>query len=464
MFRAAAGRRKDEGHGWLRGATPPPSWLRWPAPVLLVVICVVQLATPESVDLTFLLAAVPPLAGLSYGPGATALYGASVVLLLALPDFGLGHPGQSDLLTVAFVALLSVVISWVRVRRDAQLVTVRTVAEAAQFAVLPPLAERVGRVRCAGLYRAAQHETLVGGDLFDVRKGPRSVVAVVGDVQGHGLAAVGTVAALIGAFREAVLDSADLAGVAERLDRRLVVDAAEEEHAELFATAVLLEFPDDSDVVHVISCGHPPPFLLCGRDISELSVSAGPPLGLGIAGLAPPAPLTVRLHPGDLLLALSDGVLEARDASGTFYPLADRLAALIKADGAVLDAPAELTRRIWDDVVRFAGSIRDDATMLVLAPQAEPGAEVDHSVHEEVSVHEVVSERGAVSGREVVSERGAVSGREVVSEREAVSGREVVSEREADSEREAESEREAVSAREAESDSECEAPSAHERP
>ncbi|MFE0107253.1 PP2C family protein-serine/threonine phosphatase [Streptomyces sp. NPDC059009] len=436
MFRAAAGRRKDEGHGWLRGATPPPSWLRWPAPLLLVVICVVQLATPESVDLTFLLAAVPPLAGLSYGPGATALYGASVVLLLALPDFGLGHPGQSDLLTVAFVALLSVVISWVRVRRDAQLVTVRTVAEAAQFAVLPPLAARVGRVRCAGLYRAAQHETLVGGDLFDVRKGPRSVVAVVGDVQGHGLAAVGTVAALIGAFREAVLDSADLAGVAERLDRRLVVDAAEEEHAELFATAVLLEFPDDSDVVHVISCGHPPPLLLCGRDISELSVFAGPPLGLGIAGLAPPEPRTVRLHPGDLLLALSDGVLEARDASGTFYPLADRLAALIKADGAVLDAPAELTRRIWEDVVRFAGSIRDDATMLVLAPEVEPGAEVDHAAHEAGSVQEghAVQEAGSVQEGHAVQEADSTQ--------EGHPAHEVHSAHEADSEREAPSARE----------------------
>ncbi|QEU94845.1 serine/threonine-protein phosphatase [Streptomyces kanamyceticus] len=370
MIRAAARRRDAEQRDWLLRGTPPPPWVRWPPPLLLLSIVLIQLVTPETVDLSFLVAAVPPLAALSYGPAATAVLGGVVVMLLALPGFGLGHPGNSDELTISFIALLSVLFAWVRSRREAQLVTVRTVAEAAQFAVLPPLPERVGGVGCAGLYEAAQHESLVGGDFFDVRRGPTGVRAVVGDVQGHGLAAVGTVAALLGAFREAVLDKPDLEGVAARLDRRLVVDSAGDEHAELFATAVLLEFPDDSSVVRVVSCGHPPPLLLRGSEVTEIAIPAGAPLGLGLAGLAPPEQLTVPLLAGDLVLALTDGVSEARDATGTFYPLPDRLTAMLKADPALLDAPQALTERVWSDVVGYAGSVRDDVTMMVFAPSA----------------------------------------------------------------------------------------------
>ncbi|MFI6086754.1 PP2C family protein-serine/threonine phosphatase [Streptomyces sp. NPDC051218] len=369
MFRVAAASRRDRDEpGWLRGAPPPP-WVRWPPPVLLAVICAIQLATPKTVDLSFLLAAVPPLAALSYGASATALLGGTVVLLLYLPGFGLGRPGDSDVLTVAFVALLSILFAWVRSRRDTQLVTVRTVAEAAQFAVLPPLPERVGPVRCAGLYRAAQGGTLVGGDLFDVRKGLSGVQALVGDVQGHGLAAVGTVAALLGAFREAVLDQPDLEGVAARLDRRLVVDSEEAEHAELFATAVLLEFRADAPELRIVSCGHPPPLLVRGGVVEELAVAPGAPLGLGIAGIAPPEEVTLSVKPGDWLLVVTDGVTEARDGSGAFYPLAERLSVLC-AD--MRDDPAALTSAVWRDLMRFSGGVGDDVALLALSLDPEP--------------------------------------------------------------------------------------------
>ncbi|GGV15933.1 PP2C family protein-serine/threonine phosphatase [Streptomyces spectabilis] len=372
MPRPAVGRRSARDPDWPSRAPTPP-WMRWPAPVLLVLTVVIQVLTPKTLDLSFLLAAVPPLAALAYGPAATALIGGLVLLLLNLPRYDLGHPGESDTATVAFVAVLSVLFAAVRSRRDAQLITVRTVAEAAQFAVLPPLPERVGPVRCAGLYRAAQRGTLVGGDLFDVRRWPGGVRAMVGDVQGHGLAAVGTVAALIGAFREAALDEPDLEGVAARLDRRLVTDAEEAgaaggaaggEPGELFATAVLLEFGGEADELRLVSCGHPPPLLLRDGTVAELQVSPGPPLGLGIAGVAPPRETVVGLRPGDWLLTVTDGVTEARDASGAFYPLAARLPALFEAEQ---DDPAALTDAIWRDLVRFSGGVRDDVALLVFA-------------------------------------------------------------------------------------------------
>ncbi|MEW2398919.1 PP2C family protein-serine/threonine phosphatase [Streptomyces sp. NPDC046862] len=354
--------RRDQGRrSWLRGA-PPPVWVRVLPVALLVVVCAATLATRDPLDLGFLLGAIPPLAVLSYGPVATAVLGGLVIALFHVPALQLNRPGNTDLLTIVFVAVLSVFVSFVRSHRDAQLVTERAVAEAAQRAVVPPLPERVGPVRCTGLYRAAQRGTLVGGDFFDVREGPYGVRAVMGDVQGHGLSAVATVASLLGAFREAVLDERDLESVAARLDRRLVVDSAAVRHAELFATGMLLEFSADARAVRIVACGHPPPLLMRAGEATELEVRPGMPFGLGLGDATPPKELLVELRPGDRLFLASDGVSEGRDASGAFYPLADRVAALADAD------PVALTERVWTDLVRHCGVVQDDATMLVLTP------------------------------------------------------------------------------------------------
>ncbi|WP_406367260.1 PP2C family protein-serine/threonine phosphatase [Streptomyces sp. NBC_01546] len=354
-------RRGREEPGRLHGE-PPPRWARIAPAAALVGLVLAQLLTPGDVELGFFLAGLPPVAAFAYGPGGTAIFAAIVLVLLGAPSLGIGHARGTDLATVAVIGLLSVVIAWVRRRRDAQLVSVRTVAEAAQLAVLPPLAERVGPVRCSGLYRAAQRGTLVGGDLYDVRAGPYGVRALVGDVQGHGLAAVGTVAALLGAFREAVLDDAELAAVAARLNRRLASDAAAapDGHPELFATALLLEFPPGLDLVRIVSCGHPPALRLRGPVVDEVAVDPGPPLGLGLAGPAPPTVAELTVRAGDRFLLHTDGVTEARDAAGHFYPLAARLPVVTRD-------PEGLVRAVWRDLAAFTdGGPRDDVALLLL--------------------------------------------------------------------------------------------------
>ncbi|MFA3878228.1 PP2C family protein-serine/threonine phosphatase [Streptomyces sp. MMCC 100] len=358
---ALSPRRDEDRRSWLSGA-PPPRWVRVLPPALVVAICAATLLSHEPLEIGFLLGAIPPLAVLSYGPLATAVLGGVVIALLHTPALQLDRPGDADLLTIVFVAVLSVFVSFVRSHRDAQLGLERTVAEAAQRAVAPPLPERVGALRCTGLYRAAQRGTLVGGDFFDVRDGPFGVRVVMGDVQGHGLAAVSTVASLLGAFREAVLDRPDLASVAGRLDRRLLVDSADARHAELFATAALLEFSADALEVRVVVCGNPPPLLLRGAHATELEVSPWTPLGLGLADAGAIEACTVALRPGDRLFLASDGVVEARDAGGAFYPLAERLSTLAGEESAALPD------LVWADLVRFCPDVQDDVTMLVLTP------------------------------------------------------------------------------------------------
>ncbi|MFF0160800.1 PP2C family protein-serine/threonine phosphatase [Streptomyces sp. NPDC005263] len=360
--------RPERGpQGWLRGGAPPPGWVRALPAALLVGVCAATLISPDPLDIGFLLGAIPPLAVLSYGPVATAVLGGLVLAVLNIPAFHLNDPGDTDVLTVGFVAALSVFVSFVRSRRDAQLLTERAVAEAAQLAVMPPLPPRVGSVRCAGLYRAAQRGTLVGGDFFDVRQGPFGVRAVMGDVQGHGLSAVATVASLLGAFREAVLDQPDPESVAARLDRRLLLDSARTPHSELFATAVLLDFAADTRAVRIVACGQSGPLLLRRGRLVEIELAPQPPLGLGLPDGGPPVGLTVPLESGDLLFLASDGVTEARDAAGAFYPLTDRLC------GFAAEDPAALARQVWTDVLRHGRTLQDDVTMLVLVP-GPPGS------------------------------------------------------------------------------------------
>ncbi|MGW0769329.1 PP2C family protein-serine/threonine phosphatase [Streptomyces sp. NPDC002676] len=357
--RGRSSRRYEEDRGWLRGA-PPPRWVRVLPVLLLVLVAAAASVTPHASDLGFLLGAIPPLAVLSYGPLATGVLGLLVVGLLNMPTTHLNRPGNTDLLTIMFVAVLSVFVSYVRSHRDAQLVTERSIAEAVQRAVLPPVPKQVGPLRCAGLYRAAQDGTLVGGDFFDVRDGPYGVRAVMGDVQGHGLSAVATVVSLLGAFREAALDQPDLESVAAQMDRRLAVDSRDVRYAELFATAVLLEFSADLAAVRMVTCGHPAPVLLRQGCAREVPVAPAPPLGVGLVGADPPKEVTLALDRGDLLFLASDGVWEARDHADAFYPLTERLAALAGPD------PAELPGEVWAELVpRY--DVRDDVTMLLLS-------------------------------------------------------------------------------------------------
>ncbi|MFJ6700954.1 PP2C family protein-serine/threonine phosphatase [Streptomyces sp. NPDC091272] len=360
-------RRGDDVPKWLMGEKPA-LWLRLLPLVVLVLLAVADRITPDDVELSYYLAALPPLAALLYGPVNTVLMGVAATFLgLHGDDWG---NRRGVLLSVALLCGTSVIISWSRTRRDARLVSVGTAAEVAQFAVLPPLPAAVGRVHCFGLYRAAELGALVSGDLYDVRCGPNGVRAVVADVEGHGSGAVATVSALLGAFREAALDDVDLPAVAARLDRRLVVDSASVEHAELFATAVLMEFAEDGLSVRVVSCGHPPPLLLREGRVSEMRLDPAPPLGLGLTEYGLPTVTVLPLKPCDRIVAHTDGVTEARNAKGEFYPLAERLEALAPDAGRPEDLGA-LAEAVQRDLVRFAVRVEDDVALLLLEPDPE---------------------------------------------------------------------------------------------
>ncbi|MFF8101549.1 PP2C family protein-serine/threonine phosphatase [Streptomyces sp. NPDC016640] len=268
-----------------------------------------------------------------------------------------GSRGLMSIATVLGVTAASLLAVSMRQQREAELDNVRSIAEAAQRVLLKPVPRLAGRVRVAVCYMSAVAEARIGGDLYEVVTSPHGVRVIVGDVQGKGLEAVETAAVVLGAFREAAPEEADLVTVGHRLER--AVDR--QSGAEKFVTAVLAEVR--SEEVTFLNFGHPAPLLIRadGTTLLPEPPSYALPLGLGAHGAEPAETFRTDFLPGDQLLLYTDGITEARDAEGRFHPLAERVHLLEEGDP---EAALEMLRQ--DLLQHVSGPLHDDAALLVL--------------------------------------------------------------------------------------------------
>ncbi|MFH9402840.1 PP2C family protein-serine/threonine phosphatase [Streptomyces sp. NPDC017638] len=263
----------------------------------------------------------------------------------------------------------------------------RRVARAAQNVVLRPLPPRLGGIDVAAAQLSADRGASVGGDLYEAVATEHGVRVVMGDVRGHGLAALGTVAALLGSFREAAHDEARLDRVLRRLDRALarhLRDRARTGHpayagaepdpvSEEFVTVLLLEIGHDGEV-RALNCGHPWPYLLSGTTVGPLSrLDPLPPLGPFPLPAEPAVRSCGRLLPGELLVLFTDGAEEARDARGRFFPLPEVLADAVRRQPVT---PQTVLRTVFGALLDHTGGTPDDdAALLVLSSARGPGPE-----------------------------------------------------------------------------------------
>jgi serine phosphatase RsbU (regulator of sigma subunit) len=338
---------------------------------LMLVITIAELWAPPEVQLSPLLVMAPAITASFGGPRLTGMVGAIAVLDQVLLDLR-GHSlGTRTMLTqlaaLVVVSALLTLFAYVRDRYREELTRVRSVSEAAQRALLRPLPAGLGGLRLASMYLAAEEEAQIGGDLYAAARTTSGARILIGDVRGKGLPSVSDAALLLGAFREAARRHADLPDVVLNLDESVRADLEEqtqeyEEAGENFITAAVLDIPDDRPVVDVINCGHPPPLLVRDHQVMALQVAhPAPPLGLG--ELSDPAyhVETFDFKAGDTLLLYTDGVIEARCPSGTFYPLAERITAW-QGDG-----PETLVEHVQDDLLAHVGGrLGDDAAMVAI--------------------------------------------------------------------------------------------------
>lgn len=334
--------------------------------LLMAAVVAVCLPTGGSERFIPLLSLGPALASVSRRALRTAFVGALAlglgVFLAAYEGMLVTHAAVIAWVTIVGVTAAGVVASALGQRQERELAQVRTVAEVAQQVLLRPVPEQTPPLEMAVRYISASAAARIGGDLYEVIATSHQVRFILGDVQGKGLPAVRTAAVVLGAFREAAFDAVNLTEIAARIELSLRHQAAEEE----FVTVIIGQAAADGSSVEILNCGHPAPLLL--RDGTVLPVEdPDPGLALGLASLAPPLtadgrrPQTVPFGPGDQMLFYTDGVSEARDKTGTFYPLS-RCGVLLGAG----DPDAALAR-LQDDVTRYVGhALEDDAAMLLI--------------------------------------------------------------------------------------------------
>ncbi|MBB4919187.1 PP2C family protein-serine/threonine phosphatase [Streptosporangium saharense] len=317
----------------------------------------------------------PTFASVAGGVRRTVLVGAlALVICLPLSSYsGVLFTRQNNLTmaTIAAVTGASMLAAHLRIRRERELANVRMVAETAQHVLLRPVPRRAGDLRIALSYTSAAAEARIGGDLYEVVTTPDGVRLLIGDVQGKGLQAVETAAWTLGAFREAAYDEPDLPGIGDRLETSL----ARHLGGEKFVTAILAQVHEEE--ISLLNFGHPPPLIMRRDGRIELAEpeTETPPLGLVSLGDTEPVPYRVPFGTGDQILLYTDGVIEARDASGVFYPLLDRAGVLGGSDPQA--ALEELRADLLDHI---GGPLQDDAAMLLLRRHPRPrtggGAEV----------------------------------------------------------------------------------------
>ncbi|MEU6076088.1 PP2C family protein-serine/threonine phosphatase [Micromonospora sp. NPDC047074] len=240
-------------------------------------------------------------------------------------------------------------------------------ARVLEHSLLPPELPTVPGAALAGGYRAAGDRLRIGGDFYDVLPIPGGALFALGDVAGKGVGA----AVLTGRVRQCLqtlrlVEQRPLELL--RLLNRALLDAPDAARRSQFTTLLLgtLEAASGGGLtVRIAGGGHPSPLLLRPDGGVAPVVVGGMPVGA--LATARFAAAEFRLFPGELLLAYSDGVTEARGGPGGQAMFGEERLRAALASAAGLPPAALVDRLIqlldeWLD-----GQSRDDIAMLAVA-------------------------------------------------------------------------------------------------
>jgi serine phosphatase RsbU (regulator of sigma subunit) len=202
----------------------------------------------------------------------------------------------------------------------------------------------------------------VGGDAYDYAINQDVLHFAIFDAMGHGLAAAGLTAFALSAYRNCRRRGEGPAATYAAVDAAV----AEQYPASRFVTGLIAELEIRSGRLSWVSAGHPAPLLLrAGRLVKTLELKPSPPLGLQLAG-GPPAVGEESLEPGDMLLAYTDGLTEARRPDGALFSV-ERLGEFIERQASAGQPAPETLRGLREAIIeRGEGTLHDDATALLI--------------------------------------------------------------------------------------------------
>lgn len=239
-----------------------------------------------------------------------------------------------------------------------------------QAGFFPDVLPDVAGWSVAARFRAAKQ---VGGDFYDafmLGSDGRRIALVLADVCGKGVGAALFMALFRTLVRATLLEVHALGQPDGEVVRRAVgitndYIAGTHGRANMFATMLVGVVDLVEGSMTYVNAGHEPPAIAGGGATRARLEPTGPAVGM-----LPDIPFEVAqvtLAPGEVLLAFTDGVTEARSADGAFYGEDRLLAELAAASDA-----GTLLARVDDDLRQFVGDAEqsDDVTMLALGRAA----------------------------------------------------------------------------------------------
>ncbi|MDX2526418.1 PP2C family protein-serine/threonine phosphatase [Streptomyces europaeiscabiei] len=241
----------------------------------------------------------------------------------------------------------------------------RDIAETLQRALLTELPTTPG-LRLAARYLPATRGLNIGGDWYDAFRQPDGgLIAVIGDVTGHGLRAAVMMSQLRTALRAYAVDGKTPGQLLTRLHLFL-----HHLQPDLYATAVIARFHPQEPTLTWAAAGHPPP-VLRSPDGRVRILDAKPGAMLGIPLHQEIADHTVPLPPGSTLALYTDGLVERR-AQG-IDPGIEQLASALEAlppatlDDDLQESADQLLHPLLDD------EHEDDVCLLLCHVHSDAG-------------------------------------------------------------------------------------------
>ena len=230
-------------------------------------------------------------------------------------------------------------------------------AREVQLRLLPPEAPSHPHAEMAVRFLPAR---TIGGDLYDfIDYGPNRTAIVLGDVSGKGAPAALFATLVSGIMRAAAhLVRSEPAQMLAGLNVALQERKLESQ----YVTMVFTVWNDENRTLQVANSGAVQPIFCRAGQLVTVQAEGFP---LGMFPNATYEELSVATQPGDAIVFVSDGILDAENEKEEMYGQ-ERLAALLCASR---ELPAqEIADAILADVARFQGSKErfDDETIIVL--------------------------------------------------------------------------------------------------
>lgn len=248
----------------------------------------------------------------------------------------------------------------------------RDIARILRRSLAPARPPAIPGLDVATYFRVAHESEDVGGDFIDLHGPHGDLTLLCGDVAGKGVEAAVHAKRIRSAVRTGALVDRRPGWILDLVNRVMLEEAEDFDEALATATCLRLRRAGDTVLVDVANAGHPALLLLRAGGAIEEVQAAGVALGLTDTGAY--AETSVELLPGDLLLAYTDGVTEARGDHDFFGEerLCDLVATLpARPANAVVEAISRavadhLGDRPHDDIAVIA--VRNDPCSAASVP------------------------------------------------------------------------------------------------